>query len=78
MSKKLKQITLDDSLLGYACKCGKIFDTMSKLKIHYNKSHKMKREKIQINFVLENFGMICTKKTETSNMQNFSQLGRVY
>lgn len=73
----MKQTTLDESLLGYACKCGKIYETMSKLKIHYCKTHKVKREKIEINFVLENFAMYSVKKTENSFISNMTHLRRV-
>ena len=73
----MKQITLDGFDVAYTCKCGKIFETMSAIKKHHAKSHKIKREKIRINFVLENFKMVSIKKSEISNNLNIGYLSMV-
>jgi hypothetical protein len=73
----LKQTTLDDSLLGYTCKCGIIFDTMSKLKKHHAKKYKIRRKKQLNNYVLENFALIQDKIIEKHFTSNFSQFSMV-
>ncbi|HSA76454.1 MAG TPA: hypothetical protein VLE02_02805, partial [Nitrosarchaeum sp.] len=73
----LIQTTLDDSLIGYACKCGKIFDTMSKIKKHHAKSYIKRRKKQLNNYVLENYGIVSNKIIEKHFNQNLVHLGRV-
>lgn len=68
------QLNLDGYQVGYTCKCGKSFDTMSKIKTHHSKAHKIKRETIQINFVLEQYGMTSIKKAEIDLMPNLTSL----
>jgi len=70
----MKQITLDDSLLGYACRCGKIFDTMSKIKKHHKKAYIKRRNNQDMNLVLENFGFKIIKLDENSFNQNLHHL----
>lgn len=71
------QKTLDGYNAAYTCKCGKTFDTMSNIKKHHAKSHKIKREKLNINFVLENFKMISIKTSEISDNTNFDYFSMV-
>lgn len=72
------QLDLDGYKVPYQCKkCTKCFATMKKFSEHQARVHRIRKTKLSINFALENYCLISTKKADYSFDANFAQLGMV-